>query len=236
MYEVDATSPLKNRAKVRYNYVPDSCPVCKRACDVAPLGTAVLFPEHAKESDKKLQILFRCPRQNCGSLFILEYAAEYDGRGGYFFDLAAAYPRIQADAEIAEGVAVISPNFVKVLNQSLAAEAHNLEQIVGIGLRKALEFLTKDYCVHKFPAKEAEIKSRLLGQCITDYVEDQNIQSCAKRATWLGNDETHYMRIWTDHDISDLKILIRLTQNWISNELLTKKYLEEMPDKLKTNT
>jgi hypothetical protein len=208
--------------------------VCKRACEVAPIGTAVLFPEHGYQADKKLQMIFRCPRQSCGSLFILEYSAEHDGRGSYCFTASNVYPRSTPDAEVAEGVSDISPNFVKILNQSMAAESHNLDQIVGIGLRKALEFLTKDYCIHKFPDKADEISARPLGQCITDYVIDQNIQSCAKRAAWLGNDETHYARIWSKHDITDLKILIRLTQNWISNELLTQKYLSELPEKPKT--
>ena len=141
-----------------------------------------------------------------------------------------------AQADFAEGVADISPNFVKLLNQSLAAESHNLDQIVGIGLRKALEYLTKDYCVRKHPTKEDEIKAAFLGKCISDFVTDPNIQNCAKRAAWLGNDETHYTRVWTDHDINDLKILIRLTQNWISNELLTQKYLSEMPEPAKKGT
>ena len=214
---------------MRYAYVPDTCPVCKRACEVAPMGTSVLFPEHGNESEKRLQIMFRCPRQGCGSLFILEYSARLDDRYNYYFVASAVYPQTPVDAEIADGIADISPNFAKILNQSLAAESHNLDQIVGIGLRKALEFLVKDYCVHKHPEKETEIKACFLGQCITEYVTDPNIQNCAKRAAWLGNDETHYSRVWTEHDIQDLKILIRLTQNWISNELLTQKYLSEMP-------
>ena len=46
--------------------------------------------------------------------------------------------------------------------------------------------------------------------------------------TWLGNDETHYIRRWQDKQINDLKRLIQLTINWIHNTLLPKKYLEDM--------
>ena len=42
-------------------------------------------------------------------------------------------------------------------------------------------------------------------------------------ATWLGKDETHYVRIWNDKDIEDLKMLMQLTVYWISRELLTRK-------------
>jgi len=67
-----------------------------------------------------------------------------------------------------------------------------------------------------------------LGNCIKGKVNDPNIKTCAERATWLGNDETHYVRTWNGHDIQDLKRLIKLTVNWISNEILTENYSAEM--------
>ena len=95
------------------------------------------------------------------------YTPEIDYRRNYHFELLALFPYLPDKAKIAEGVAKISTNFVKIFNQSLAAESHNLDQLVGIGLRKALEFLIKDYCIHKHPEKAADIKTRLLGQCIS---------------------------------------------------------------------
>ena len=68
-----------------------------------------------------------------------------------------------------------------------------------------------------------------LAKCIDTYVSDQNVLQCAKRAAWLGNDETHYIRKWSDKDVSDLYLLVRLTVNWIDNHLLTKSYITEMP-------
>jgi hypothetical protein len=117
---------------------------------------------------------------------------------------------------------------VKILNQALAAEAAGLDEVAGIGLRKALEFLIKDYCVYKAPTNEDAIKKKFLGKLIKEDVIDQNIKNCAERAVWLGNDETHYVRTWTSHDIKDLKTLITLTTNWIANELLTEKYMKSM--------
>jgi len=58
-------------------------------------------------------------------------------------------------------------------------------------------------------------------------VSDPNIKTCAERASWLGNDETHYEKRWDAHDVNDLHTLIRLTMNWMQNEALTKKYLDE---------
>ncbi len=121
----------------------------------------------------------------------------------------------------------LSPDFIKIYNQAAAAELGELTEICGAGYRKSLEFLIKDYLIHLEPEKEAEIKSKLLGPCISG-ITDHDIKTCAQRATWLGNDETHYIRKWEDKDLNDLKILIDLTVNWITNKLLMERYVTEM--------
>jgi len=45
----------------------------------------------------------------------------------------------------------------------------------------------------------------------------------------LGNDETHYLRVWENHDIEDLKKLILLTLRWLEYALLSDQYFNEMP-------
>jgi hypothetical protein len=82
--------------------------------------------------------------------------------------------------------------------------------------------------IHEDPNGAETIKTTALGNCIANYVSDANIKACASRATWLGNDETHYVRKWADRDISDLKTLIRLTVNWIDNVILTQQYMKDM--------
>ncbi len=67
-----------------------------------------------------------------------------------------------------------------------------------------------------------------LSTCIDKFVTSPEIKICAKRAAWLGNDETHYVRRWVDKDIENLKELILLTVNWIHSSILTQKYEKEM--------
>ena len=93
---------------------------------------------------------------------------------------------------------------------------------------KSLEFLIKDFALSEHPEQADKIRDMLLGPCITQYVSEPNIKECARRAAWLGNDETHYTRRWENKDIDDLKLLVRLTVNWIDNSILTKKYIHEM--------
>jgi len=105
-----------------------------------------------------------------------------------------------------------------------------LDQIAGVGYRKALEFLVKDYCILLDPTSRDAIQNEFLGATIDRRVTESNVKQCAKRAAWLGNDETHYVRKWEDKDISDLKILIALTMNWIRSAVLTEKYLKDMSE------
>lgn len=129
---------------------------------------------------------------------------------------------------IFEEVEAISPSFKEIYEQSCAAESYQLNEISGVGFRKALELLIKDYCIQKNPDKEESIKSAFLGVVIRDYVEDANLKACAQRAAWLGNDETHYVRKWEDRDINDLKTLIELSCVWVRSNVLTARYMREM--------
>ena len=90
--------------------------------------------------------------------------------------------------------------------------------------------MIKDYLISIKPEKAEIIKKSALSQCINDYVESTNIKNVAKRAVWLGNDETHYVRLWENKDIEDLKKLISLSCHWIIDERETLKILNEMPE------
>lgn len=164
-----------------------------------------------------------CPNETCGRHFVLCQDKEYK----YVKVEPNAIPTTRKYSEIIIG---ISPSFVKIYNQAYHAEQVNLDQICGVGYRKALEFLIKDYLISKESDKDKieNIKEKLLGNCIQENVQNENIKNVAKRAVWLGNDETHYIRKWEDKDVSNLKHLIDLTVRWIENEIETERVLQEM--------
>lgn len=124
----------------------------------------------------------------------------------------------------------ISPSFVSIYNQAYHGEQMNLDQICGVGYRKALEFLIKDYLISRETDEQTidNIKKKFLNNCIQENVQNDNIKNVAKRAVWLGNDETHYVRQWADKDVNNLKQLIDLTVRWIENEIETERVLQEM--------
>jgi hypothetical protein len=204
---------------------PDTCPRCHRSIHPKLLGAYAHPEKHI------CQLTYRCANLSCQEVFIANYATPLLRRDSETAGvLLSTVPLSALPSNFPETITECSPVFVQIYDQAIAAESHGLDQMVGIGMRKALEFLIKDYSCLEHPDKEEEIKKSLLGNCIKDFILDSNVKACAKRAAWLGNDETHYVRKWTDQDISDLKMLIKLTVNWIDNALTTKKYLSTMPD------
>jgi len=148
------------------------------------------------------------------------------------FVLQSVVPKTARKTQFSAEIAGVSPTFVEVYNQVVAAEAVNLDQLVGMGLRKALEFLVKDFAISHATTDEekAKIRKKQLGPCIEDHIRDAAVRAAAKRATWLGNDETHYVRRWEDKDITDLKNLVRLTVNAVENAILMRQYETDMPE------
>lgn len=124
----------------------------------------------------------------------------------------------------------LSPTFVAIFGEAEEAAHLGLAQIAGPGYRKAFEFLIKDYAKSIDLGRSVEITKNSAGAVVNDFVQDPRIQAVAKRSLWLGNDETHYLRKWTDHDVTDLVTLIKMTANWIEIDHLSKSYVHGMPD------
>jgi len=226
--------------EVKVDRLPDKCPICH--VNVLPLYVTGVLPSSktTPENHKIIQTIFKCPRINCQELFIadyIEFGIKYGGKDTYTFqsfELRSVAPSRYQDKKFPESICEISSMFCNVFNQSAHAESLRLTDIAGSGYRKALEFLVKDFLISEETEKADSIKEMALMNAIKNKIQDVNIKKCATRATWLGNDETHYLRKWNDHDISDLKRLITLTVNWIENSILTKEYENTMPDSKKT--
>lgn len=204
--------------------LPDECPLCHKSI------TPIFKMSHvagSSGSQTDLNNVYACPSSDCHRLFI-SYFRENFGResGTYAYRGSAPYQR--QSPTIFDGIKKLSPSFVEIYCQSLHAEHMSLDQIAGVGFRKSLKFLIKDFCCMERPGDSVQIKSVALGTCIENYVADQNIRDCAKLASWLGNDETHYIRKWDDKDINDLKALLGLTLSWIETSLKTKAYRDSM--------
>ncbi len=123
----------------------------------------------------------------------------------------------------------ISNNFCEIYNDARAAEQYNLANVCGVGYRKALEFLIKDYLISKYPEGAEDIKNKPLGRCIENDIQNEQIKEVSRRAAWLGNDEAHYVRKWEGKDLENLKKLIELVLNWMEMEKSTEDLRKDMP-------
>jgi hypothetical protein len=210
-----------NNEKIRLEDLPSKCPNCHRSITPNPLIG------HFCEIDGLREVFLFCPDKKCRKSFI----GYYTGLGNNFYQFTGKTSKgTIIGREFTESIKEISNNFVNIYNESFKAEQQELKQICGVGYRKSLEFLIKDYCISVNEGKEETIKKSTLSQCINNFVPDSRIQSVAKRASWIGNDETHYTKIWEGKSLKDLKSLIDLTIHWIEMEKLTLSFQEEMPD------
>lgn len=189
---------------------------------VCPSCGVLVVPELLCYDYRSSVSFCRCPVEQCESYFMIKL-------NRYWMECLPNHP-LKSEV-FGETINSISPGFVKIYNESFSAEQMSLMEVCGVGYRKALEFLIKDYVLEGKDQKVVEsIKRMQLAQCIETYVTDMNVKNVSKRAVWLGNDETHYVRKWEEKDVQDLKGLIRLTVRWIEQEKETASILQDMPE------
>lgn len=203
--------------------IPDECPTC---------GRLVVFPFNGASLAKisgELQTIHHCPNKACGSHMVC-----YHTSVGAGWKLKKTEPPKLTHPALPDFVGEISPSFVSIFREAVEAKERGLAQIAGPGYRKAFEFLIKDYAKSKAKAEESEAIEKLQANAVVDkYITDTRVQAVARRALWVGNDETHYLRKWEDRDINDLVTLIKLTIEWIDIERQSAAYIEEMPESKK---
>jgi hypothetical protein len=120
----------------------------------------------------------------CREAFIGRYKFNPDGsethQGSPYYQFLDGVPQMPVRTVFSDLVTETSSSFVAIYNQAIAADASGLQEMVGIGLRKALEFLIKDFLINQEPARAEEIKGKLLGRCIEENVTDPNVKATAK--------------------------------------------------------
>jgi len=213
---------------------PDQCPVCHRYITPDLMKKGSIYTEELRYSKRRyFQLLFICPSSQCGQFFISTFMENEVSAGKYIWSLESSLPRTPVQRAFPKEVTGISNKFEKIFNQAQEAESRNLDEISGMGYRKALEFLIKDYASFKKPKDKKVIEEQFLGSCIKEYFKGELLEQTAKRAAWLGNDQSHYVKLWGDLKLEHLKDLIEITVDLIHSELKAKKYIETMPDKKK---
>jgi len=200
---------------------PNECPSCHQK--ITPNYNGAAFSTDLTQ----ISALLTCPNTYCEAGFVAIYFMRDQHCYYQFNEIFKIKPQ---NFTFGNEIEQLSPLFVKIYNEAYFAEQNQLLEICGVGYRKALEFLIKDYIIKKNPDKEEIIKKIPLGKCINEFVQDLRIKETAKRAVWLGNDHTHYVKKWENKDLSDLKLLIKLSVNWVESEILTETLINNMTE------
>lgn len=201
---------------------PTECPCCKHS-----LKPTTLHKEAIENNigELALYVVYLCT--HCYEPFIckfvdLEKSSTFSSSKLYSSSvLKSIEPKHFEKKSFEDCINEASSSFVKIYNEALEAEHYNLNEIAGIGYRKALEFLIKDFLIYHENIDENKVKSTALGCCIDTMINNPQLKTVASRATWLGNDQTHYEQKYTENDLNDLKRLINLSVHWISMIYLT---------------
>ncbi len=193
----------------------EECPLCHFA--IQPRIIDVCYVDDGlPDSFCHLYITFYC--QKCHRLFLADYRQNFLG-GLYLYTgeytQAPAAPNYE---KFTPQICTLSPTFVSTYAQAQQAESIGLTEIFGIGYRKALEYLVKDYLCHVDPEHEEDIKKELLGRSIRR-IDNTKIKTLAERSTWIGNDETHYVRKHEDLNVDDMKRFIIAMVRYVDSEL-----------------
>jgi len=215
---VNTGSRLKNYGDVHVTYdAIEKCSKCNKA--LAPEKVYSVIIE--KEKDKfYLYVADFC--SSCKSVIITEYKVNrISDKSFRYEEKLQSAPSCYEEEKFDEEIEKISPQFVKIYNQSLQAENIGLDEIAGLGYRKSVEFLIKDYAIHENTEKAEEIKNTWMKVCIDKYIDDKKIKTLAERSDWIGNDEAHYVRKQENRDITDMKRFIKAMVYFIGMTLIT---------------
>ena len=214
---VKISSKLKNYGEVSVNYdAIEKCSNCNKALAPEKLYSIII----EKNDEYYLYVADFC--NSCKSVLITEYKVNKINDRNFEFEKALkTSPQTYQMEKFDENIEKISPQFIKIYNQSLQAEKTGLDEIAGLGYRKSVEFLIKDFAIYKNPEKEDKIKNTWMKVCIEKYIDNEQIKVLAERSDWIGNDEAHYVRKQEDRDITDMKRFIKAMVYFIGMTLIT---------------
>jgi hypothetical protein len=135
--QVNTTGIDGGQAALQYLNTPDECPMCHRGVHPRLVaGTTRGLPNHP---ESEIRIVFQCTRTECQETFLGYYVFKGGNQEGPYYFLEDVAPATPHEVTFSKLIGEVSPDFIEIYNQAMAAESHDLDQISGIGLRKALD-------------------------------------------------------------------------------------------------
>ncbi len=195
-----------------YVELANTCPIC--GVTLIPKVAAAISLSDIADDGTKAFLLNYCSR--CDECFISRHIYDTDED---FYSFNSSSPIKHTNQYYSKKIQKMSPDFVKIYNDSLNAEKLGLLSICGMGYRKSFEFLIKDYAVSLAPSEKDKISKSSLSDCIKTYINDERLKTLATASTWIGNDETHYVKKNPNYGVESQKIFINAFVTFIDSDL-----------------
>lgn len=202
---------------------PCICPHCGKG--MLPIRLYSLIPANTKYDC--MSSIFQCSICN-KVIFTIHQPYTVDK-----YRITSIFPTPTNTEHFSENIKNLSPRFVNIYKQSSQAESNHFDEICGMGYRKALEFLIKDYAIHYYPEEIETIINCTLSQCINRYCDNETIKKLAIACIWIGNDETHYARKNSDYSINDLKEFINVLITYIEQQITIERATKLLAERKK---
>ena len=209
---------------------PNICPHCHVVND--PHFQNAIITKDDEEKDQIISI-WNCASNGCRRSFVAEYQI-VSATSSKFIRFLNGNPKgpdwPKPIIELKSGESLGNEKeeeskFIKTYLQSLRAEHSGLDEIAGMGYRKAIEYLIKDWAIQTKPGDKEKIQASWFGKVIGDYFTG-DLKGILERATWLGNDQAHYIKLFQEYDISVLKELIGLIMVELDREHKKRHFIE----------
>ncbi len=222
---MERVSQVRHQSNAYYVRDISFCPYCHN--HIAANYQSSFF-EINKESDALLDLItiWQCPNPECFKYIFAKYVAHrhVNGDQAEFVGFLDGTPELDKWPKV---IVELNSRFIKIYEQSLIAEFKGLDEIAGMGFRKAIEFLVKDWAIKEKPEDRDKIISFTLNEVVNSYFKDE-LKAILLRATWLGNDQSHYQKLFEEYDVSDLKELIGLIISDLDKQERTKHWINSV--------
>jgi hypothetical protein len=187
---------------------PAECPRCN-------LRHTPRFVAATVRAGRWRQICFQCESPECRALFLAAYIEE----SAAAYRLVACEPTSALGGASSSEVMAISPGFVKLYDEALAAERVGLTRLYRLGLCAALQRLLRDFFKFENPAESNAIEQMPFAECVTRHIVDSGVGHYLRLAASSDGESA-----WTNHFLEanneDSKALVRLAVNFVESGML----------------
>ncbi|MDO0133310.1 DUF4145 domain-containing protein [Clostridioides difficile] len=158
----DNSSMSLSREELEYNKIASNFGKYKleklRRCPRCGDGIDPIYRINA-ENDFDLVVVYLCPL--CREMIVVKYMPKLDMSYSDEWQIAEIYPKGSRIRKFPDSIKEISSRFCNVYKQAESALNNDLDEICGMGFRKALEVLVKDYLTNDNCKKAIEALDKL---------------------------------------------------------------------------